>query len=315
MKVVITGIGSVTSLGATVSSFWSSLVQGKSGISRIPVDLPSGLSFRLISEPKMSSSELFEHNGIPGLRYAYLAGTEAISNSKADPSELSLLIDSCASTPINFTFPKVLKDLLRIPNSEQKFSPLGNLDSVCSAIARVQSGLYEKVLLIGVSHSVSSYFYDKVLPMGILNTQDLGDPERAIKCFDKNSRGTVLGEGATAILFESEESATKRKCNVIARVERFCRNSDAEFLLRPSEQGKGLIKANLDALKDSKVDMVVADGAGISERDYSEAFAIQSTIKLANVTSVKGYTGHLLGALGATQLAAGALCIENVRIK
>lgn len=315
MKVVITGIGSVTSLGATVSSFWSSLLQGKSGISRVPIDLPSGPSFRLISEPKIGSSELFEHNDTPGLRYAYLAGTEAISNAKAQPSELNLLIDSCVSSPADFGFPKVLKDLLRIPNCEQKFSPLGNLDSACSAIARVQSGLYEKVLLIGVSHSVSSYFYEKILPMGILNTQDLGDPEGAIKCFDKNSRGTVLGEGATAILFESEESAIKRNCNVIARVENFCRNSDAGFLLRPSEQGKGLIKANQVALKDTKVDLVVADGAAISERDYSEAYAIESSANFAYVTSVKGYVGHLLGALGPTQLAAGALCIENVRSK
>lgn len=315
MKVVITGLGSVTSLGATVASFWSGLVQGKSGLSRTPIELPSGPSFRLISEPKNSLSELFERKDIPGLHYAYMAGSEAISHSKVNPAEVCLLIESCVSSPVHFIFPKILKNMLHIQITEQKFSPLGSLDGVCSAISRIQSGMLDKVLLIGVSHSVSSYFYEKVLPLGILNTEDLGDPEGSIKSFDKNSRGTVLGEGATAIMFESEESATKRNSNIVARIEGFERNFDGEFLLRPSEQASGLIKSNLAVVGDSAVDLVVADGVGVIERDYSEAFAIGKSVKNACVTSVKGYTGHLLGALGATQLSAGALCIQNVRNK
>ena len=311
MRAVITGIGSVTCLGNTSSSFWSSLLEGQSRVSR-SLSNPQ----RLSSTPKSFMSEISETKDTAGLQYAFLAGSEAISSAKVSPNELNLLIESCLSTSYDFALSKSLKDMLKVPNSEVKFSPLGSLDAVCSTVSKIKSGLCEKVLIVGVSHMVDTFFYEKVLPLGILNTVDLGNPTRAVKGFDKNSRGTVLAEGATAILIESEKSALERGAEIYARICSYSRNSDGKHLLRPAENSEGLKRAIANCLKKGEtVDLAVMDGSAIVERDYSEAIAIQSLLPYTPITSVQGYTGMLLGALGPTQLAAAAMVLWKVIYK
>jgi 3-oxoacyl-(acyl-carrier-protein) synthase len=311
MRAVITGIGSVTSLGNTSSSFWSNLLEGQSQISQ-----SLNPTRRLSSTPKSFMSEISETKGTLGLQYAFLAGSEAISSAKVPPGELNLLIESCMSTSHDFALSKSLKDMLKVPNSEVKFSPLGSLDGVCSAISKIKSGLCDKVLIVGVSHSVDTYFYEKVLPLGILNTVDLGNPTRAVKAFDKNSRGTVLAEGATALLIESEDSALHRGAEILARVRSYSRNSDGKYLLRPRENSEGLVRAIAACVEKGEfVDLAVMDGLANVEKDFSEAFAIDSLLKYTPITSVQGYTGMLLGALGPTQLAAAAMTIWKVIYK
>ena len=199
-------------------------------------------------------------------------------------------------------------------SSNAKFSPLGGLDSFCSAVSKIQSGSSKSLLFIGTQECLTAEYLNKVETLGILNTKDNGNPQESIRSFDIDAKGIVLGEGAAAIVLEELESALARNAKILAEVKGFARNNDGQYLLKPAESGLGLEICCKQALKASKVnvEVVLADGTSQPERDLVEVKAICSSIKKPKITGIKGNVGHLMGALGSTQIAASVLAVTNV---
>jgi 3-oxoacyl-[acyl-carrier-protein] synthase-1 len=122
--------------------------------------------------------------------------------------------------------------------------------------------------------------------------------------------GTTIGEGAAFLLVEREGEGAVRLLGV-------GESSDAHHMTQPDPEGRGAARAMREALEQAgvepgRVDHVNAHGTGTPANDVAEARAIVEVLGTSvPVSSTKGYTGHLLGAAGATEAVFAALAIER----
>jgi len=126
-----------------------------------------------------------------------------------------------------------------------------------------------------------------------------------VRPFDAARSGTVLGEGAGALLLETETAAESRQARVVGEVLGGAASSEPEGLLRIRDDGDGLARAIALALEDAEirptdVGMIVAHGNGTRQGDASEAHAIREAFGPTPppVTAFKWAFGHLLAAAG-----------------
>jgi 3-oxoacyl-[acyl-carrier-protein] synthase II len=196
----------------------------------------------------------------------------------------------------------------------------GTGESGAVAIGRgyraVRRGEADVALAGGFDDAISWWNMTKFEPLGILTDEnELG--ERAVRPFDRDRNGTVLGEGSAFLVLETYEAATARGARIYAEVTGLGSGYDAYKLLEPEPEGRGLQRAIEAALREAgsgpdEVDYVVADGSGTRKGDASEARALQAVFGTRNGTvasGVKAATGHLMGGAGALNAAVAALAL------
>jgi len=129
------------------------------------------------------------------------------------------------------------------------------------------------------------------------------------KPFDKNRHGLSLGEAAGYMLLMSEERAAKEKWPVIGEIAGWGLTNDANHITGPSKDGSGLSKAIRSALNSAGVSenamgSISAHGTGTVYNDSMEMTAIKKVFgnRPIPVYSVKGGTGHTMGAAGMLEI-------------
>jgi len=146
------------------------------------------------------------------------------------------------------------------------------------------------------------------------------DPLTASRPFDKDRDGFVLGEGAAALILESYEHAKARGAIILAEVVGGGMTADAYHMTAPHPEGLGARNVMKLALADAKmnadqIDYVNVHGISTPLGDVAEVKAIQKVFGdhayRLNVSSTKSMTGHLLGAAGALETAAGIAAIQQ----
>ncbi len=146
------------------------------------------------------------------------------------------------------------------------------------------------------------------------------DKETASRPFDKDRSGFLMGEGAVVLVIESLESAVNRGADILAEITGYGATSDGYHITSPDPTGEGnsmAIKIALDdaGLNPEDVDYYNAHGTSTPLNDKYEAQAL--TIALGDraseipVSSIKGNTGHLLGAAGAAEVLASAFVLRD----
>jgi 3-oxoacyl-[acyl-carrier-protein] synthase II len=136
--------------------------------------------------------------------------------------------------------------------------------------------------------------------------------------FDVARDGFVMGEGAAVLVLEEWETAVRRGATILGEVVGAGSNADAHHITAPSPGGTGAIACMHLALDDAglspgDIRQVNAHGTSTPLNDAAEAEAIAKVFgdRAVPVTSIKGVTGHALGAAGALEAAAVLLSFRH----
>ena len=140
-------------------------------------------------------------------------------------------------------------------------------------------------------------------------------PESTPRAFDKARDGLVIGDGAATLVLEEREHALARGATILAEVVGFGTNTDGRHVTQPNAEtmAEALRLALADAkLSPSDVGYVNAHGTATELGDVAEGQATAAVFGTAKpmVSTIKGYTGHTLGACGAIE---AAMTIEMLR--
>ncbi|WP_371480473.1 beta-ketoacyl synthase [Kitasatospora sp. NBC_00315] len=171
-------------------------------------------------------------------------------------------------------------------------------------------------LVGGAEASLTPYYFAGFSQLGALSER-FEDPTGALRPFDVDRDGFVMGEGAGILVLERPADARARRVRVRARIVGYGASSDAHHVVSPHPGGVGITAAVRAALADAgagaaDVAHVNAHGTGTRRGDSIEAAVLATLLPhRPPVTSTKGVTGHLLGAAGAVEAALTALTVER----
>jgi len=315
-RVVVTGLGMVTSLGADVASTWSHILQGKSGISNIDHFDASqyktrfaGLVRDFKAEDYLPAKELRRYDEF--MHYGIAAGVQAIEDAQltVTPENASRIGVALGSGIGGLTTIETNHQLLMQKSKISPFFVPGSIINMAAGLLAIRYGLKGPNIAlttacttathcIGLAARLIAYGDADVFvaggaekassPLGIagfssaqaLSTRN-DSPQTASRPFDKDRDGFVLGDGAGIVILEEYEHALKRGAKIYAELVGFGMSDDAFHITAPPETGEGAAAAMSNALRDaqlepSAVDYINAHGTSTPAGDVAESRAIES---------------------------------------
>lgn len=335
-RVAITGYGVVAPCGVGKAAFWQGLL-GPGITNARTVELADWDPQPYFSNPKEARrADRVE-------QFALAAAHEAITQSGALPYEPSRM-GSIFGTGIGGLRTLEEQVITRVEKGERRVSPFlvpmmmsnacgaaismryhlqGPAETICTACAAATHALGYAARLIawGRCDAVVSGGAESAATItavaGFANMTALSSSGTS-KPFDATRDGFVFGEGAAVFVLERYDLAVERGATIIAEVLGAASNADAHHITAPSPGGVGAIACMQQALDDaglspSDIKQVNAHGTSTPLNDQAESQAVASVFGTPTppVTSIKGVTGHPLGAAGALEAAAVLLSFEH----
>lgn len=347
-KVVVTGIGAVTSIGNNASDFWNGLISGKSGIKKITRISVDNHDTKVAAEIDDTYKELVKKywkrrqlNAAPdAVQMGLASAAEAIENCGVDFNEYNCkktavvmgIIENSfnhenADYPSNVTLKKMPSLAPALISMKYKLNGASfNISTACAssayamAVAKqfIESGLYDMVITGGISNIVS---HETITGFNQLLAMSANpDPETACRPFTKNRDGFIMGEGSGAVILESEESALKRNAHIYCEFSGASMYDEAYNLTAPLTDGQGMVESMKLAIENAdiapeKINYINAHGTSTGLNDAYETAAIKEVFgnNAGNipVSSIKAAIGHTLGAGGVLEAIACIKAIES----
>jgi 3-oxoacyl-[acyl-carrier-protein] synthase II len=348
-RVVVTGLGVVSSVGIGKEEFWKSIINGKSGISKVDSFDTNEFRCHYAGEIKDFDAQDF----IPRRKVKFLGRTSqlaiaaaslALKDSKLPLKDISnkrtgvFIGTTMGERPLEETIDAWIKDGAgKIDRTKILQSSVNNISANISIHFKFQGPNYMIPTACAAGNYAIGYGFD-LIRKGDLDCAVAGgadafskvafsgfhriyamSPERC-QPFDKNRRGMMVGEGAGILFLESLESALRRDATIYAEIGGYGLSCDAYHMTASNPDG--IEKVMLKALKDAQiqreeVDYVSAHGTGTSGNDKNECAGIKKVFKerykTIPVSSIKSMIGHPMGAASAIEALACCLTVkENI---
>ena len=350
-RVVVTGMGIVSSIGNNKAEVLDSLRQGRSGITFCEVYRDMGFRSQVHGSLKIDPDEAVDRRWRrfmgDGAAYNYIAMQEAIADSglaegdvsnertglimgSGGPSTRSLVAaaDTAREKGPKKVGPFAVPKTMSSTNSATlsvAFKIRGvnySISSACSTSAHcignaaeiIQLGKQDIVFAGGGEelHWTLSVLFDA---MPALSAGYNDTPERASRAYDAHRDGFVISGGGGVLVMEELEHARARGARIYAEFSGYGANSDGYDMVQPS--GEGAVRCMRMALQtlDLPVDYINTHGTSTPAGDVKELEAIREAFKdhgrIPPFSSTKSLTGHSLGAAGVHEAIYSLLMMES----
>ncbi|NQZ00853.1 MAG: beta-ketoacyl-ACP synthase I [Bdellovibrionales bacterium] len=346
-RVVVTGLGIVSSIGNNKQEVLNSLKEDRSGLETVEVYKELGLASQVHGSVTLDIAEHVDKRAKrfmgDGAAYAYVAMKEAIADASLSeelvshertglvtgsggPSAEAIVVaaDTLRNKGIRrvgpFAVPKAMSSTisacLATPFKIKGFNY--SITSACATSAHcigngtelIQNGKQDIVFAGGGEelHWSLTHLFDA---MKALSSKYNETPEKASRAFDADRDGFVISGGAGILVLEELEHAKKRGAKIYAEVTGYGATSDGHDMVAPS--GEGAIRCMKQALNGGSVDYVNCHGTSTPVGDVAELKAIREVFgaELPAFSSTKSLTGHSLGAAGVHEAIYSLLMMEN----
>ncbi|HPT71133.1 MAG TPA: beta-ketoacyl-ACP synthase II [Candidatus Cloacimonadota bacterium] len=289
-RVVITGLGSINSIGTNVEDTWKSLLAGMSGIGYISrfdtTDMPSKIAAEIKDydplnyfDPKNAKKmDLYTH-------FALIAAAEAVKDAdlvdtNIDKDRIGVILGAGIGGILTFEeeankmfvggprkispffIPKMISNIAAAHIAiEYGFKGINfNISSACSSANHALGTAFRSIQYGDADIIVSGGCEAAITPMAVggfcalkaLSTNN-EDPSKASRPFDAMRDGFVMGEGAAILVLEELEHAKARGAKIYAELIGYGATDDAFHITAPAEMGEGSARAMIMALKDGGI--------------------------------------------------------------
>lgn len=288
-RVVVTGIGIVSPIGANAAANWDAMTHGRSGIGPITLFDAEDNAVRIAGEvSEFDPAQYFEKKHIKKVdRFAQFAVAAAqmalddsgfeISDDNADKVGVVVGVGMGGVTTIEqvtaayyrdgvtrispFFIPRVIGNMapgqiaIRFGCRGVNYAPTSACASgghgIGEAFRLVQSGQQDAVLAGGAEAAITPLTVGGFAAMRALSTRN-DEPQRASRPFDASRDGFVMGEGSGILVVESLDSATARGARIYAEIVGYGANGDAYHMTSPAPDGRGAAYCMQLALRDGE---------------------------------------------------------------
>jgi 3-oxoacyl-[acyl-carrier-protein] synthase-1 len=348
-RVVITGLGIVSSIGNNAEEVLASLKAGKSGISHSESFAEQGLRSQVWGKPTLETKEHIDRKAIrfmgDAAGYAYVAMDQAIKDAKLTEEQVSnfrtgIVAGSGGASSENivastdtlrergirrvgpYAVPKTMGSTVsaclatpfKIKGVNYSISSACATSAHCigNAMELIQLGKQDIVFAGGGEevHWSLAMMFDG---MGALSAGRNDTPELASRTYDADRDGFVISGGGGMVVVEELEHALARGAHIYAELVGYGATSDGYDMVAPS--GEGAVRCMQQAMQgvEGKVDYLNTHGTSTPVGDVKELGAIQELFGEDSpaISATKAMTGHALGAAGVHEAIYSILMMEN----
>ena len=348
-RVVVTGLGIVSSLGNNASEVTDSLRNGKSGITYNATQEEIGMRSWVSGKPDIDLSEHIDRKQWrfmgDAAGYAFLSMEQAIADSGLTPEQVSnvrtgiIAGSGGASSASQVEAADILRERgLRRVGPYRVTQTMGSTVSAClatpfqikgvnysissacstsahcigNAMEQIQLGKQDVVFAGGgeeLDWSLSCLFD----AMGALSTKYNETPNRASRSYDSDRDGFVIAGGGGMLVLESLEHAQARGAKIYAELVGYGATSDGHDMVAPSGEGAVRCMQQAMATVDGDIDYINSHGTSTPAGDIQELKAVREVFgdSTPAIASTKSLSGHSLGAAGVQEAIYSLLMMEN----
>ena len=355
-RIVVTGIGATTPIGGTAPESWSALLAGESGARTLEhewvaqYDLPVtfAASARVPADTVLARPEAKRLD--PSSQYALVAAREAWADAGApqvDPERLGVdfatgigglwtLLDGWDT--LREKGPRRVMPMsvpMLMPNAPAAAISMhlearayartvasacaSSTESIVNAVEHIRLGLADVVIAGGTESVIHPITLAAFSSMQALSRRN-DDPAHASRPYSIDRDGFVMGEGAAALVLETEEHARARGARIYAIVAGGAVTADSYHITAPEPEGLGASRAVRQALDQADastedVTHINAHATSTPTGDIAEYKALLSVfgdrVHEIPVSATKASTGHLLGGTGALEAVFTVLALHH----
>ncbi|MDC0948965.1 beta-ketoacyl-ACP synthase I [Gammaproteobacteria bacterium] len=348
-RIVVTGLGIVSSIGNNRDEVAAALKAGRSGIQFEPEYEKYGMRSRVAGLVNIDVSEHIDRKLLRFMgnaaAFSMIAAQQAIAQADIDEallkSERTSLIcgsgggstenmvvssDTLRERGIRRVGPYMVTRTMGSTVSACLATSLGvrgasySISSACSTSAhcighgaeQIQLGKADVVIAGGGEevHWSMSHMFDA---MGAMSSKYNDDPERASRAYDRDRDGFVIAGGGGILVLESLEHAQARGATVLAELTGYGATSDGADMVAPSGEGAERCMKIARSTARQPIDYINAHGTSTPVGDIVELKAMRSVFgdAIPAISSTKSLTGHALGAAGVNEAIYSLIMMQD----